>query len=161
LQRSPTPSSSWLLLTIATQSAAGTYVDRLATFTGSLALACVYGLNAVFALSGRLRTGVQYYIEARGGAVECAAIVSALIGSRSVKCALALARNSFRAIRMDELCAADLASNDAASSAQLHALSTPVQYGEVDVRALQSLRRAPTMRAVRSGAYGARGADAP
>jgi hypothetical protein len=100
----------------------------------------VYGLNAVFALSSTLRTRVQNCIEARGGAIERAAIVSALIGGRSVKSALALARKSFRAIRMDALCAADLASNDAASSARLHALSTPMQYGEVDVLALQRPR---------------------
>lgn len=141
------------LLTIATNSAAGVYVNDMARLAGSLALGCVYGLNAVFALSGRLRASVQNCIEARGGAIERAAIVSALIGGRSVKSALALARTSFRAIRMDALCAADLASNDATSSARLHALSTPVQYGEVDVRALQSRRRARSRRAPREPSW--------
>jgi hypothetical protein len=114
------------LLTIPINSAAGAYADHLGTLTAGLSLGCVYSLNAVFALSGKLRTSVQHCIEAHGGAIEHAAIVYALIGGRSVKSALALAHTSFRAIPMDAPCAADLASNDATSSARLHALSTPV-----------------------------------
>jgi hypothetical protein len=123
------------LATILAQAAAGAY-DRAPLALGlSLLLVAICGLDALLALRGRLRARVRAFIEARGEAVERAAVLSALLGRRSVEEARALARASFRSVRLDLLSAADLASNDAASSARLHALSTPAHLGDVDVRA--------------------------
>ncbi|KAG8466705.1 hypothetical protein KFE25_008084 [Diacronema lutheri] len=99
----------------------------------SLANTLILGLVALIARSPTLRMLAHARIASRGEQVASAAVLASLIGSRSPEQAAALARQSFRYIRLDLLTREHVASSSSADADGLYSLSQPAHFGEVDV----------------------------
>jgi hypothetical protein len=130
------------LATVVIQAATGAFEGGGAgALVGSVALACACLVIAALALSTRLRARIHGFVATRGEAVERAAVIAALLVSRSVEEARVLACASLRMVSLDKLRAADLERNQPGASGRLYALSAPAQLGDVDVRADEATRR--------------------